>query len=387
MSVSIEERNIAAKNHVLDIYSLIKDLTIDDFTQNPLFSTADAILQNLISTQIKAKGFRGVVLTAIVGKYLNPNYDFLNDFYSCNPRSIFEQGIFLALKELQIPSGKSDPLNVAKNTSLLDLNWADGKRPQKAAEAVVNYLNLLSKSYKDAEKYEYLVKLFMFRLKELSDHHSKLTITPVTATGDTPQELAIKLWDFVSRAVEGGTIPQFFIGILLEAIHLHDKKVSIEGTRESVSGTNTTSKKPGDLIILRDGKPISVLEVTLKNVDAKRLSDSYDVLNELNYLDVPITFICRLPEDAKSLKDIAYSSNKSSGFIKDPHYFNFVDMQSFICAQLTLLDATQINYLLTNLREFVNSYDRPIQTKNVWNKCFPSNEEMNRTGFVGDFFI
>ena len=91
MSVSIEERNIAAKNHVLDIYSLIKDLTIDDFTQNPLFSTADAILQNLISTQIKAKGFRGVVLTAIVGKYLNPNYDFLNDFYSCNPRSIFEQ--------------------------------------------------------------------------------------------------------------------------------------------------------------------------------------------------------------------------------------------------------------------------------------------------------
>lgn len=372
MSANIEERNIAAKNHVLDIYSSICDLTLDDFSKHELFSIADEILQNLINIQIKAKGFRGVVLTAIIGRYLNSEYDFLNNFYSCNPRSIFEQGIFLALKELQIPCGKSDPLNVAKNTFVLDYNWADGKRPQKAAEAVVDYLKLLHENFNISDNYEYLVKLFMFRLKELSDHQANLAITPVTATGDTQQELAIKLWDFVSQAVEGGTIPQFFIGILLEAIYLHDKKVIVEGTRESVSGTNTTSKKPGDLVIIRDGKPFSVLEVTLKNIDSKRLSDSYDVLNELDHLDVPITFICRISEDTKSLKDITYSLNSSCGFIKNPHYFNFIDMQSFVFSQIALLDVIQIDYLLTNLRDFINAYDRPINTKNIWNQCFPA---------------
>ncbi|RSP97789.1 hypothetical protein EA716_03090 [Acinetobacter baumannii] len=377
MFVSTEERNIAAKNYVLDLYSLIKDLSIEDFIGNELFKIANPILENLISVQIKAKGFRGVVLTAIVGKKLNPDYDFLNDFYSCNPRSIFEQGIFLALRELKIPSGKSDPLNVAKNTFVLDPNWAEGKRPQKAAEAVINYLKLLDKFYKNTEEYEYLVKLFMFRLKELSDHHSKLMITPVTTTGDTQQELANKLWGFISQAVEGGTIPQFFIGILLEAIYLHDKRIYIEGTRESVSGTNTTSKKPGDLILLRDDKPISILEITLKNIDTKRLSDSYDVLNELNFLNIPITFICRLPEDTKTLKNIIYNSKISSGFIKNPHYFNFLDMESFICSQIALLDSMQTDYLLTNLREFINLYDRPLSTKNIWNTCFPPLSEEN----------
>ncbi|WP_224970448.1 hypothetical protein [Acinetobacter oleivorans] len=377
MFLNTEERNIAAKNHVLDLYSSIKDLTIDDFKKNELFQAADSILQNLISPQIKAKGFRGLLLTAIVGKYLNPDYDFLNNFYSCNPRSIFEQGIFLALRELEIPSGKSDPLNVAKNTFVLDSNWANGKRPQMAAEAVVNYLNLINKYYKNTEDYEYLVKLFMFRLKELSDQHSKLTITPVTATGDTQQELAIKLWNFISEAVEGGTIPQFFIGILLEAIYLYDKKMTIEGTRESVSGTNTTSKKPGDLTLLKNDNAIGVFEVTLKSIDNKRLSDSYDVLNELNFLNVPITFICRLPEDTKPLKDITYNTKNSSGFIKTPHYFNFLDMQSFICSQIALLDNAQIDYLLTNLREFISLYDRPLLTKNIWNKCFPPSTEEN----------
>lgn len=371
MSTNVEERNLSAKNHVLDIYLSISNLNIEDLSSYSLFNQADKILQNLISTKISAKGFRGVVLTAIVGKFLNPKFDFLNDFYSCNPRSIFENGIFFALEELKIPSGKSDPLNVAKNTYVLDMEWAKGKRPQRAAEAVVNYLELLNNNFSDKVNYEYLVKLFMFRLKELSDSHSNITITPVTATKDIHQELAIKLWNFISTAVEGGTIPQFFIGILLEAAYKYNSNVKVEGTRESVSGTNTTSKKPGDLVLVRDTKAFAVLEITLKNIDYKRLKDSHDVLKKLDFLDIPITFICRIPEDIKILKDVVYSPNMTSAFIKSPHDFNFIDMQSFLYSQIGLFDDKQLDDLLTNLKEFIGAYDRPINTKNIWNQCFP----------------
>ncbi|ENV48799.1 hypothetical protein P255_02857 [Acinetobacter brisouii CIP 110357] len=370
MSITPEERNIKAKQYVEDLYSNISHLTIDDFSSHPLFEQADSILQNVVHAKITAKGFRGIVLTAIVGKHLNSSYDFLNKFYDCSPRAIFENGIFLALRDLKIPCGKSDPLNVAKNTNVLSMEWAEGKRPQRAAEAVVNYLKLLDKNFSQTEDYSFLINLFMFRLKELADIHAQSTVSVGIVDIASSQELALNLWKFISTAVEGGTIPQFFIGILLEAIYLHDQKVIVEGTRESVSGTNTTSKKPGDLVLLRDRKAFSILEVTLKKIDNKRLSDSYDVLHALNHLDTPITFICRIPEDTQALKEIA-NLNKSSGFIKNPHTFNFIDIQSFICSQITLLDAVQLEYLLAQLRTFINAYDRPINTRNIWNECFP----------------
>ncbi len=377
-TISTEERNLEAKHYVHELYSSIRDLTIEDLSSHYLFDKADLILTNLVNTKILAKGFRGIVLTAIVGKHLNKNYDFLNRFYDCNPRSIFENGIFLALRELKIPCGKSDPLNVAKNTNVLNRDWAEGKRPQKAADAVVDYLQLLNANFNTADDYCFLVKFFMFRLKELSDIHSSTIVTAVSATDELQQELAIKLWNFVSNAVEGGTIPQFFIGTLLEAIYFYEPQTTIQGTKESVSGTNTTSKKPGDLIVIRDGVISNIIEVTLKVIDSKRLSDSYDVLNDLGCLEVPITFICNIPKDTAplentaSLENITYSPNSISGFIKHPHFFNFLDMENFICSTLALLNKEQINYLLTNLTEFISRYDRPLATKKIWNHYFPS---------------
>ena len=56
----------------------------------------------------------------MTGLHLNDSYDPLNNFYGCNPRSIFEGGIWYALQENGIPCGKSDPLNVAKNINELN---------------------------------------------------------------------------------------------------------------------------------------------------------------------------------------------------------------------------------------------------------------------------
>lgn len=378
-TTSTEQRNLEAKRYVHELYSTISELTIEDLSSHFLFDKADLILANLVSTKIAARGFRGIVLTAIVGKHLNKNYDFLNKFYDCNPRSIFENGIVLALRELKIPCGKSDPLNVAKNTNVLNNDWAEGKRPQKAADAVVSYLELLNINFNTVDNYNFLVNLFMFRLKELSDIHSNTTVTEISVLNELQQELAIKLWNFVSNAVEGGAIPQFFIGTLFEAIYLYEPQTIVQGTNESVSGTNTTSKKPGDLIIVRNGVISNIIEVTLKVIDSKRLSDSYDVLSDLGCLEIPITFICNLPKDTAtlenkdSLNNITYSPNTISGFIKHPHTFNFLDMENFICSSLILLDKNQTSYLLENLTAFISRYDRPLTTKKIWNSYFPTN--------------
>lgn len=372
MVITTKQRNLNAKQHVKDLYSNISNLTNEDFSNHALYAEANRLLKDIIHVDIKALGFRGVVLTAIVGKYLNSDYDFLNDFYGCKPRSIFEKGIFEALRELQIPCGKSDPLNVAKGIKVLNSDWAKGRKPPKSGMAVVSYLNLLNSNFGNTNNYNFLVKLFMFRLKELGDIHANSTVTIVSNNKESHQELAIKLWSFISTAVEGGTIPQFFIGTLLEAIYLQHPNIEVEGTKESVSSTSTTSKKPGDLIVTKKGMISHIYEVTLKVVDSKRLSDSYDVLAEQGYLDTPITFLCRIPQDTQSLTDITYSPKKVSAFAKaQSHTFNFVDIESFICNQINLLDDKQIDYLLTKLSEFISEYDRPLRTKEIWNEHFP----------------
>lgn len=69
---------------------------------------------------------------------------------------------FYALQENDIPCGKSDPLNVAKNINRLNEDWAMGKRPAKAALAAVGFLRLILEA--DDRKRERLIDYFFFRL-------------------------------------------------------------------------------------------------------------------------------------------------------------------------------------------------------------------------------
>ncbi|WP_284278643.1 hypothetical protein, partial [Sphingobium jiangsuense] len=105
------------------------------------FRKERSILEKLIP--VKAAGFRGIVLTAIVGKELDANYDPTTDFYASSPRTLFEKGIYYALQENRVPCGKSDPLNVAKNAQVIDETWAKGRRPESAAMAAVEYIKLV----------------------------------------------------------------------------------------------------------------------------------------------------------------------------------------------------------------------------------------------------
>jgi hypothetical protein len=70
----------------------------------------------------------------------------------------------LALEENRIPCGKSDPLNVAKNVSQIDENWAKGKRPEIVATSVVKLLQILHGKKPNSKAYQDIVDYFFIEL-------------------------------------------------------------------------------------------------------------------------------------------------------------------------------------------------------------------------------
>ena len=357
--MDVAERNRLAKEFVTNKLDLVSDLSEEDFTDLENYLDIREILQSLIF--VSAKGFRGVVATAITGRFLNENYDPLNNFYSCNPRSIFEQGIFYAF-ENRIPCGKSDPLNVAKNINVLDNEWARGKRPVAAAQAAVDFLEILLAS--SSAQYEKLVNYFFFRLVEYADSVASVQINVPDQGELANQSFANKLITFTLSYPESGTIPQFVISKLLKKVYANSI-VQVEGGDESVFGTNTTSKKPADIWLELEGEPYNLFEVTVKKIDSKRLDDSIQSLHSVDMLNHQISFICRIPDDIKSLENIEDGTLVYKGKV-----FNFVDIRAFILSNVSLLSTNEIQEIIIELQDFIGQVDRNLTTKNGWNEIF-----------------
>ncbi|EMC7919249.1 hypothetical protein VLI49_004879 [Enterobacter kobei] len=213
--MNVKERNEKAKQFILDQFTAVALFNESDFQSIPDYHYIRQLLTDLI--YVEARGFRGIVATALAGAYLDKNYDFLNDFYACSPRSIFEQGIYYAFKETKIPCGKSDPLNVAKNISVLDENWAKGKRPASAALAAVKFLRIIF-SEKNIELNNRLINYFFFMLLHYAKQCGSVRVEIPIHTDNANQLVAQKLSRFTISYPESGTIPQFIIAKLLSCV-------------------------------------------------------------------------------------------------------------------------------------------------------------------------
>ncbi len=282
--MKVEERNTSARYYVNAKLENAKAAREEDFPEFAKGSDINKLLTDLI--EVNAKGFRGVVVTALVGMKINPKYDPLNEFYTCNPRSIFEEGIWYALTENAIPCGKSDPLNVAKNIYQLDEAWATGRRPQKAAMAAVNFLRLVVPS--KGKRREKLIDYFFYRLYSYAQSLGNYVIVQAESKGASNRQQAEKLVRFSLDFPESGHVPQYLLAKLLEEI-FYSSDIEVCGGDESVFGTNTTSKKPADIWTEIEGQLINLYEITVKKVNLKRLDDCMDALQSLDSLDKPVT--------------------------------------------------------------------------------------------------
>jgi len=359
--VKVKDRNQHAQYLVKVKIERAKGLSEDYFSKLPEKMVVEALLRDLIWT--KANGFRGVVLTSLVGLALNESYNPLEHFYACNPRSIFEQGIWYALAEYNIPCGKSDPLNVAKNINKIDEDWAEGKRPQSAAMAAVKFLRLYMNEQNVVNK-KIMEEYFYFKLLEYATEVQGFQVSTVISGSFTRQGLAHKLLDFVLSAPESGATPQLLISQILSEL-FSDSSLVVEGGDESVFGTNTTSKKPADVWIEKESAVMLLFEITVKKIDLKRLDDCLLSCRASGVENVPITFICRIPEDVDSLAGLEKNTLNYKGRMVE-----FSDIREFVKSSFTLLNEDSIKRIIEKLYSFVQSVNVSTKTKNIWNSVF-----------------
>lgn len=356
---SVSERNDSGQYYVNTRLGVAKTKSLDDFPEFSINTEIYILLTELI--EVNAKGFRGVVVTAITGLHIDEGYDPLNDFYGCNPRSIFENGIWYALQENGIPCGKSDPLNVAKNTSHLNEEWAKGKRPESAAMAVVKFLNIIMDSGRT--KRARLIDFFFYRLWKYAESVTEYKLVKFESLSNSRQVLGNKLIEFTLKYPESGNLPQFLVSQLLSGV-FGTSAIEVVGGNESVFGTNTTSKKPADIWLEVGGVETNLYEITVKPVSKKRLDDSLDALKSTGHLRCPVTFICRLPTDVAELNVV------NGSYIYKGKNFDFVDYKNFCCTICAILSDEEFEAVLNNMAGFVQDMHISMKTKAGWNEFF-----------------
>jgi len=341
------------------VYSYVSGLFIDVANGEKVIEDIDESIKVLVRNfvNISQKGFREIVLTSICGMFIDNEFKATEDFYKCNPRSIYEGAIRQALEDMMIPCGKSGPLNVAKNADGIDHSWAKGKRPEKAAISVVDFLINLEKL--EGENRNNLINYYISEMLKLAEE-VRSTIINVPDVEDSRLFLAEKISSFVTLCPEGGAVPQYFFGSLLE--FSTKSQIDVFGTDESVFGTNTTSKKPGDIWTEVNGEIDKIYEITVKPIDNNRLKDCSQNIKEQNLADKVVTFVCRTPDDLKYLD----FENENAVIFFDVRY-EFVDITNYF--KYTLLGMTDSDFqdFLNKIKDFIEDYNRPMKTKQLWN--------------------
>ena len=323
-----------------------------------------AVLERLIP--IGADGFRGITLTAIMGKFVRDDINTSTEFGSINPRPIFENGIRPVLRRRRIPTGGSAPLNVAKNAKAIDESWAENKKPESAALAAVEYIRRINRHWKDEAFRDDLILMFLKRLLEYAEAVAAEDVQLAPLDGIAPITVAQRLADFALTYPEGGALPQFIAGALIAAARSTDTSYRVvEGVDESVFGTNATSNKPADVWeILVDETFGNLYEITCKRVDIDRLDAAVEAFAKLASPNRPITFVCRVPQDCESLEVV------DGAIIHRGMTFQFTDFAGFVEAQLLTLTPSKQHMLMARVAAFIAEPSRKIATKKAWGLTF-----------------
>jgi hypothetical protein len=330
--------------------------------EQELIDMSNTIISN------RSLGMRGLVMTGIMGIHLYDNYHPVHDFYACSPRAIFDE-IYPILVKHQIPSSKSAPLDVAKATNKLDINWINGKRDSEVAQTVVKFLKELKErriemnrrpNYKAEIAYNEMILTFFNCLKEYTNKN-KVAVNDDIAIDFL--DIPLSLYEFVTNNPNYGDNPEALVYFILEQIN-EDKPLTVHGIESSVFSNNRN--KPADLW-LTDEKDIitNLYEVSVKQINNTRILHLIDSMNGNNHEYMNVNIITILPKLTQSLNVHRPGIHTIEG-----RYFNFIDLYQFIINTFSLLPFDKHLVILKNMAHYLDHYNIDTKIKQEWNKYF-----------------
>jgi len=310
-----------------------------------------------------SKGFAGIVLTAIVGRLLDSSYTPSRNFYSANPRPLFEKGIYPILGVRHgAPMGKSDPVNVAKAADELSETWADRRRPRDAALAAVELTQYVDAAPEQA--LQSLLRAMVWTYLSLAKLYTAHVRMPREAR-DLELDFSL-LSGLIREAPAGGATAQAVVGSLLRAQHeLFSACGMLEGIGESVYATNTTAKKAGDFAE-NLGPQLHVYEVTTKPVDQQRLDESAAAVSDYCQrlstppVELEVTFLC----DPSLFT--AGGPERATSVVCGGVRFEVVDMGVWIAMMMERVGPLGRTRVVGLVRDYVAESSTQLAVKSAW---------------------
>ncbi len=349
--LSVAERNFEVYNMLA---GFLKEKKVPIIFASP-FEHAE--VESLFQTPIW--GHREIVLTIIFARLLNPKFRASENFYACNPRSLFEKPIRKALREFSIPHRKSGPLNVAKNSKKINGVWATDKHGGEIAMNVVKIVKKIETvSASDLKKF---ALVFVARYKQEAKRIKEMEVN--LPPQENPIHISKLCTDLINSVPDGGATPQLIVGLLMESINKdRSNSVTVTGHRDSVSTTNTTSKKPGDIIETINKKDFLIYEITMKKFSDDRLIESHEAAMAYNKNLKDIFVICR-PEDVPETLNLKVGSYIMATTQYRELAYYFINIYDYIQSVILFLTPEGRKLFYRELVTYVNNTNTSEKVK------------------------
>ena len=318
-------------------------------------------------------GHREILLTILLARLLEPKFKASQNFYDCNPRSIYEKPIRELLRKCGIPHKKSGPLNVAKNSQKINETWAHNKRGDGMALVVAKLVKKIeSVSAATLNKFA-LAYVQRYLLEGIKVAKLKFKIK----TTEDPVFLFKLSHDLIVNMPDGGTTPQILVGFLLDNFNIgNQSSIKTTGHLDSVSTTNTTSKKAGDITEEFSDSTKRIYEITVKSFSADRMIESYEAIKAFDP-DSKISevfVICRkedMPAEAEKHAGSTYLIGTAK--YQDMVYY-FVDIFEWIQEKLLFMTIKSRGTFYSDLVNHINEIGTSEKVKHYfseWHEAHP----------------
>lgn len=354
---NMEDATAESRNNA--IYEMLVGY-LQNSQDKPEFNTPfdAAEVETLFNTSIW--GHRELVLTVLLTRLVYPKYKATVDLYEHHPRSVYEKPIRTALREFGIPHKKSGPLNVAKNIKRLNLDWATGKNEENVA---VNAVKITEKIESvSPEELRKFAAAYISRYKHEASRVKDLEVK--LPPQENPVFIAKLCGDLIDNAPDGGATAQFIVGLLMEINNMaRNSDVKVSGYTDSVSATNTTSKKPGDIIELINSSDNEIVyEVTTKAFNDDRLIESHEAVMAYENDIADVFVICRAADIPEALEMTPTAFLMATTQYKELSYY-FVNVYQYIQAALLFTTTKARRTFYDSLGEYINDINRSEKVK------------------------